>query len=224
MPNLTWSEVKSRTNALLNQSAEIAGADAGIAQQMRLCALDLQARIQSFRIEHHTPIARETLIEDGYAHLGNLPAGADPKQWYIVDSDDATTPHPRGMLRQWPWEYRHDLINKTMSDKEQGYIALAPDRRHFYVYPKIEESDRLVVTWDGQKINFDDDEVTPFPEETVEAFYAWVKAYILRDIENNPAAAREFRSGYRGGPGLYEQIVTSLHIEYGNGLTIRTTG
>lgn len=227
MQTLKWGDITDRVRILLNASASVVGADGFIDEQMRQCAINLQTRIPSFWPMRVSAFSPDDLLVDGRMSVGRLPLGASPTEYYIVDADDDDLTaeeqqhhHERGMLKIWPWENRFDLQQGRIPYPQQGYISIAPNNADFVIYPIIETTDRLVIHYRKKKTKFAECDSTGFPDDVVDAIYAWTKAALASDIDGDAETALRFRSGkFIGTPGKYEQAVQDLFAAYGNGVT-----
>lgn len=218
---LKWSELKANVLALLNASANIVGAEDAMEVQFKLCALDIQARIPRFRGRDVVVFAHDDLVTEGEASVGSLPINVTPTEWSIGDAEGVAEEDQKegGKLAAVPWKHRDQLAHPTRVDLMDGYgyVALAPNVRDFYVFPAIAENDILSVDYTYSKSKFADDDLVEFPPAAEQAFYAWIKAYILKDIDKESSYST-FRSESFGSPGLYERTIKELHAAYGNGV------
>ena len=218
---LKWSELKASVLALLNASADIVGAEDAMGVQFSLCALDLQARIPRFRARDVIVFGDTDLVTDGEASVGSLPVNVSPEAWVMADAEGVLEADRKGVgqLTKVPWGARQQLAhpaNKTLMEGN-GYVALSANLRDFYVFPAVTDEDVLSVGYTYNKSTFLDDDLVEFPPATAQAFYAWIKAYVLKDIDKDSSYIT-FRSENFGSPGLYERTIKELHAAYGNGV------
>ena len=225
MQTLKWGEITDRVRTLLNASAGVVGAEGFVDEQMRLCAINIQTRIPAFWPLRVSAFSPDDLIIDGSMSVGRLPANVSPVEYYIVDADDDDLTeeerqhhHERGMLVIWPWSNRFDLQRGEIPYKSNGFISFAPDNCNFVVYPVIDQTDRLVVHYREKQTAFAANDITGFPDDVVDAIYAWTKAALADDIDGDAETALRFRSGRFNAPGRYEQVVKDLFAAYGNGI------
>ena len=68
---------------------------------------------------------------------------------------------------------------------ESGYIALDPSGSNFLVYPAPFSSQSVRLVWDGNKSDFADTDVVPFPEEAALAVAEFVKGYLAREVDGD---------------------------------------
>lgn len=162
-------------------------------RMMRNAVVDLQRYIRAYQTGHTTTYAVADMDEIEHAMLGNLPAGAIPSAFYIysteVDSDgDAHPDCQRNRLDFWSWENRQELICCPCEPRLYAY-AISPQGKEFIIHPVLNTDTRLLLVWQGLKIDFAGADVVPFPEESTEAVAAYVKARILLEIDKNPTLA-----------------------------------
>lgn len=179
-------------------------------RMMRNAVVDLQRYIRAYQTGHTTTYAAADMDEIEHAMLGNLPAGAIPSAFYIysteVDSEgDAHPDCRRNRLDYWQWENRQHLICNACDHRLYAY-AISPQGKEFMIHPILNSDTRLLLVWQGLKINFVGADVVPFPEEAAEAVAAYVKWRILLEIDKNPALANVQY-------GIWKMLRSSLYLD-----------
>lgn len=161
---------------------------------MRNAVVALQRYIPSYQVGHTTTYLAADLDTIEYGMLGNLPANCIPSAFWTysteVDADgDAHPDCQRNRMDFWSWENRHALLCRQWDLRTYAY-AIAPQGNQFIVHPVINDDTRLLLVWQGIKIDFVGADTVPWPEEAAEAVAAYVKWRILLEIDKNPALAQ----------------------------------
>lgn len=190
---MTWTQFMAVVDEHLSVDANRRGLEDFRERTMRNSVVDLQRYIRAYQTGHTTTYAVADLDEIEHAMLGNLPAGAIPSAFYIysteVDSEgDAHPDCNRNRLDFWDWERRQHLICCPCDIRLYAY-ALAPQGRQFMIHPILNADTRLLLVWQGLKIDFAGGDTVPFPEEAAEAVAAYTKWRILLEIDKNPTLA-----------------------------------
>lgn len=221
---MTWAEFVDAVESHLAVEASRRGMETFRERYMRNAVLDLQRYIRGYREGNTTVYTADRVTDHGQAQLVDFPTGAKPKALYIY-SVDADLDDPllyRYRLQFYPWLQRQDLIagrlnfsswwnccNTTgcnavplTADQQQlwtskSYVyTIGPMGRNFLVYPKITESTRLLLVWDGYKYVWNDSDTINFPEEAAEAVAAYVQWKITRNVDKNIALSKEFEADW----------------------------
>jgi len=194
---LTWSELKTRARNRLPNDSTRDGIQTYLDEVLRDAAADLQTFIPRFQKGHETLMPVEDFFVEGVASVGSLPEFNHIKEVYIVDTVNADDPKPcnRKILGRIPWSYRLKLSCGTMCPEpgtDRGFYAIDPqDGRTIMVAPILDANNALLVYWDGKKLDFNDTETTPFPENAAEAMASYAKYHILSQIEEAPTSQVE---------------------------------
>lgn len=185
---------------------------------MRNAVVDLQRHITAYQQGHTTTYAEADLDTKEYAQVGNLPAGAIPHAFWIysneADSEGVTHPNcRRNRLDFWSWDNRHALICNQHDRRLYAY-AISPQGKQFVIHPVLNADTRLLLVWQGLKINFAAGDTVPWPEEAAEAVAAYVKWRILLEIDKNPALAQAQYAIFKNARGdLYLDERSRLSAE-----------
>lgn len=110
-----------------------------------------------------------------------------------------------------PWARRQELVyGSACVNNQRGIIAFNPNDLTFLVFPRLQEEDSdglnhyFELNWDGVKISWENDDVTPFDEQMTDAVAEFVQAkfarFIDRDLAMADAAEKE---GKRASAGCY---------------------
>lgn len=190
----TWTQFMATVDEHLSVDANRRGLEDFRERTMRNAVVDLQRHITAYQQGHTTLYTSADLTEIEYAHLGNLPTGAIPHAFFIysteVDADGVAHPYcQRNRLDFWPWTSRQQLTCNQYDVRLYAY-TISPQGKTFIVHPLINDDTRLLLVWQGLKINFAGADTVPFPEEAAEAVAAYVKWRILLEIDKNPSLAQ----------------------------------
>lgn len=206
----TWTEFMATVDEHLSVEANRRGLETFRERTMRNAAVDLQRYIRAYQTGHTTTYAAADLEEREYAMVGNLPATAIPHAFYIysneLDSDDVAHPNcMRNRLDFWPWMNRQQLICCPCEPLLYAY-SVSPQGRSFVIHPILNADTRLLLVWQGLRIDFAGGDTVPFPEESAEAVAAYVKWRILLEIDKNPGLAATQNE-------IYRQLRSSLYLD-----------
>lgn len=194
---MTWEEFMVLVNEHLGVDANRRGTENLRNRAARDAVLDLQRFIRAFRQGHRTNFLVADLTTVTKAHLGALPTGAKPKAFYIIstgDSDgDGETDDPnckRNRLERVAWEDRRHMICGRVGCRKYLY-AISPFSKQFLVHPLINDETKLLLVWDGLKMDFDDADEVHFPIQAAEAVGAYIKWKVLLNVDKRLDLARE---------------------------------
>lgn len=186
---MTYDEFKDAVLEELGPDGTRRGIEALRTRAIKNAVIDLQRYIRAYRDGHTTTYQEVDLQEIGYSHIGALPAQAKPKALYIVSTgetvEEGTTDNPnivRNRLDFVAWENRQGMIDGRWDARSYQY-AISPFSLQFLVHPLVNDETYLLVVWDGLKMDFEDDDVVPWPEQAAEAVGCFVKSKILRTID-----------------------------------------
>ena len=214
----TWAQFMTTVEEHLSVDATRRGLEDFRERTMRNAVVDLQRHITAYQQGHTTTYVEADLDTKEYAQVGNLPTGAIPSAFYIysLETDDDGDQHTncwRNRLDFWPWIDRHALIC-TPCDKRLYAYAISPQGKQFLIHPALNDDTKLLLVWQGLKINFADGDTVPWPEEAAEAVAAYVKWRILLEIDKNPPLAQAQYAIFKNARGdLYLDERSRLSAE-----------
>ncbi len=191
---MTYAQFVAIVEENLPIESERRGLEDFRARMIKNALVDLQRYIVSYRVGHSTTYQEADLQLEEHGMLGNLPAGAVPTAFWIIDTADGRDgePHPqcrRNRLDFWAWVARKHLFCSSCDRGLYAY-ALDPFGKMFAIHPALNDETELLLIWNGIKSAFVDADVVPFPEEAAEAVAAYVKWRILLEVDKNPALAQ----------------------------------
>lgn len=194
---MIWSDFMDLVNEHLGVDANRRGTENLRNRAARDAIIDLQRFIRAYRQAHRTTFLVAGLTTVTKAHLGALPAGAKPKAFYIISTGDVngdgTTDDPncmRNRLTRVAWEDRRAMICGRVGCRKYLY-AISPFSAQFLVHPLINDETKLLLVWDGLKMDFVDADEVPFPIQAAEAVAAYMKWKLLLNVDKRLDLARE---------------------------------
>lgn len=81
----------------------------------------------------------------------------------------------------------------TQSVRGPFYYSIDPHGRTMYVYPKLDDDHKVVVFWDGIRIDFTPGDTVPMGERAVEAVAAYVQSSMRQQAEDPQTASRHMQ-------------------------------
>lgn len=198
---MTWGDLQGIVDEMLTVDANRRGTEALKARAAKNCAVDLQRFIRGLRAGHTTTYQVADLTLYTKAMLGSLPSGAIPQALYtistrVVDGEVVDPNCQRNRMDFWSWINRNRLICGQCDERAYLY-SVAPYGNQFLIHPILNDETELLLVWEGIKSNFADGDEVPFPEDSAEAFAAYIKSRILSVVDKNPVASAAEMVEYR---------------------------
>lgn len=192
---MNWASYVAIVLEHLTVDADRRGIESFRTRMIRNSVVDLQRFIRAYRQGHTTTYQAANLDEREYGMIGNLPVGAIPEAFYtlsnVPDEDDVTHPTcQRNRMDFWPWVARKTLLCSACDPRLYAY-TISPYSRQFVIHPVLNDETELLLVWEGLKMDFDDADEVPWPEEAAEASAAYVKWRILLEVDKNVQLANE---------------------------------
>lgn len=184
--------------------ADIEGFSTRIDSLIRQGVIDIQHHVPMYRNGHETIYESTDVLEDGSASRGELPDQCIVHSaHFIKECDEGCKKVP---LSNYDWNRRFSLTRGTQAlNAGHGFIAIDPQCSTFYVYPKIEDDIKLLVTWTGTKLDFADGDTVPFDEPMAFAVAEYVKAFI--------GPRNELQTYFHPTAGTYTRLRRNLILE-----------
>jgi len=204
---MNWLDFKNAVKELLTVDKNRQGMGTYIDTIIRVAVVDLQNNIPAFRVNHETLYLPGDFVQEGAAGRAVLPPQAALRDCFMskVFTDGSSERHP---VNQYPWDDRFALVHGTAAVNDSaGLICIDPNSYTFYAYPYMVTGWILSVFWDGQKLDFQDAEETPFTENETFCVSLYVKAMIAREVNRDMDAFAAYMG--KGGdpiqspPGTY---------------------
>lgn len=118
----------------------------------------------------------------------------------VTTSIAKCTRHP---LEDYAWADRMNLVNgKAAVNGGRGYICFDSQGDTFYTFPGIKDCQNISVFWDGLKIQFQPNELTPFTEQMTLVVADYVKRRIVREVDKDIPLSESFEESYMEGRTL----------------------
>lgn len=212
----TWSEFVAAINALLPiDSNRMGSVPALIALWTRVAVIELQNYIGLYRKGHETLFLASDFTLEGFACRAAMPPQAHIQDAFFVVYD-APCGHPptppaqavksscqRYPLSAFDWANRMALVHgKVATNGGVAVISIDPQANTFYVYPGIKDCQAVSVFWEGLKVEFQDDDQTPFDEQMTMVVADYVKARISREVDKDLPLHESYYDSYTKGRTL----------------------
>lgn len=205
----TWSQFVAAVMGLLPvDSKRLGPVQPYIANILRLAVIELQNLIPAYRKYHETLYQASDFIGEGFASRTSLPPQARVRDAFLVYYErnregQAQPSCRRFQLADFPWANRMQLVNSRIAlNENEGKICFDPQATSFYVYPCVRDTQNVSVFWEGLKINFQDNELTPFDEQMTLVVADYCKMLISRTIDKDLALAESYETSYKAGRSL----------------------
>jgi hypothetical protein len=190
----TWLQFVAIVKEHLTVDANRRGIETYVLRNIKNAVVDLQRFIIPYRDGHTSLYTEFELDEHGAAQLGELPAGAKPKAIYFQTTlGGADNECKRNRMDWFDWINRQKLICGDYRCNPGAYFyAIGPMGKKFMTYPKVsaDQMTSILVVWEGLKIEFDDADIVPWPDDAAEAVAFYVKAQINLNVNGNPQLAQ----------------------------------
>lgn len=200
----TWSQFVAAVLALLPaDSQRIGPVQPYIQQLIRQAVINLQNYIPALCKNHETLYQASDFVGEGWASRATLPPQARVQDAFLVfyDTKHGVPSSPshceRRPLDNYPWANRMALVDaKVAVNNGRGLISFDPTAETFYIYPVVRDTQNVSIFWDGKKINFQDNELTPFDEQTVMAVAQFCKRELVREVDKDLALNQSHAESY----------------------------
>lgn len=205
---MTWEDFKDLVYQGIRNNAERFGTETYRNFILRQAVIDVQRNVPFFRGGHETTFGVDDLDVVQSASRGRLPEECQPKEAYFVATGHACS---RTSIFSYQWPNRYDLIAGSMLP-DQRAIAIDPKGNEFYVWPKVTEGYQVVLVWDGQKLDFDDDDEVPFTEAMALCVSYFVQSHFELEVNKDLETSRHFMNPTTK-TGLYFSARRGLYLD-----------
>lgn len=201
--NYTWSQFLAAVTALLGVDADREGVDAYRLAEIRQAVIDIQHHIPAYRNRHETVFLPADTVYEGKASKGVKPPESILRDLWLCEIQLDSNGKQTGKFRRYgldpyPWDKRMELIKGNVTVNEsRGKYTVDPNGYEFYVYPGIYDKFVLSMFWDGLKLEFGNDDETPFDEPMAGVVAKKVKAEMMREVEQNPALHQSYAQTWK---------------------------
>lgn len=204
---MIWSDFVTAVDQQLSVDANRRGLEDFRAQQIKNAVIDLQRNIETYRRAQVTIFHEIDMVLTGYAQIVEVPKFARPTAFYIF----STNPSDDGLIKRnrldlVGWLNRQSMITGKLPNRAYRY-AISPSADQVMIYPSIKDAGEqaLLMTWDGYKTDYADDDLITMPYEAAEAVALYVKMRIVREVDKNLQLAQSYQSDYLSRRlGLYK--------------------
>ena len=197
-----------RTAAIAEARLDLEGVSATVENLIRQGTIDVQSAVDIYKCGQETTLLSGDLTPEGKASKGTLPAMAQLRDAYWVPVDSGTHTIP---LNPFPWDQREMLIcGKAAINGNHFHLCIDPWGKNFFVYPQVDDKHKIVLTWDGVKVNFQETDVVPFDEPMAGVVAEYVRGCYARDIMGNHAL---YQSVMRPQVGSYYAGRRRLYLD-----------
>lgn len=204
---MTWGDFKAQVAKFLTVDNNRGGISDLRENTLRQAVIDIQSLVPQFRLGHETVYTPSDLTEVGYASRGVKPPGSAIRKVIIARAYMVVDERRVQRIECRPHDYRNNesMINGDLPvNGDAGFYAIDRYGYTFMVYPAIKEEMVVSLEWDGVKLDFQDDDWTPFNERMASVAAKLIKAEIARDVEKDIALHNSFMVSYaKGKQGLY---------------------
>lgn len=189
--NLTWSQFVALVNGMLTVDSDRSGVETYRLAQIRQGVIQLQTLIDGYRLNHETVYDPSDFVTEGHASRGVKPpqsANIEVSYCKLVEDSNGVKRTHRHPTKPFDWSERFKLIHGRVAVND-GHALVSIDRQGytFYIYPEVFDGFLVSMHWDGLKLDFKDDEETPFDEAAAGAVAEFVKGQIEREVNRDIA-------------------------------------
>lgn len=212
---LTWSQFYQLVIDRMGVHGVRVGIEAQRRSIIRSGVIELQDLISNYVNGHETLYLPQDFVGEGHASRATKPPQSVIRDAYLcalitADADGNTLPNPfaiRYPLTPADWEDRMGLVNGYGCVNDgTGYIAIDPQGYTFYVFPEVFDNWLVSMFWDGRKLDFKDDEETPFDEPMANAVALYTLATLAREIDNDGEKARDLKNEYNSAKTILNRM------------------
>ena len=202
---MKWSDFHAAVMALIGPESERAGNELALAGWIKSALSDLQDKVDALTVGHETIYRESDMVQDGCCSRGVFPSGLIQMNdvWVIRGGDVDAGEEADDASARWPvlteeWGRRMEFIHGTDGFFDSARLIPDPQGITFYMWPALSEAERyfLSVHWNGKKLEFSDDEETPFDDDVAAAVAEWVLAHSRRSVEGDLQAYASHMQSY----------------------------
>jgi len=188
---LTWKEFTDGVLGLLTVDEDRLGMENYRPKMIRQGVIDVQMAIPGYKEGHETVFQPNDFVKEGCASRGVKPPQAIIRDLYTCkalnfNNREGTKQCARFPVLQIRWEDRFAMITGSIGVNDgHARFCVDPQGYTFYVYPFIGDCWLFSMWWEGLKLDFQDEDQTPFDEPMMLCVAEFVKAKIARESKND---------------------------------------
>lgn len=182
-------------------ASDLQGLNDRVLNEIRAAAIEMQRVIEGYRVGHVCTFDETDVMDLGYASQGTLPEQAQVRSAFIVfpvdEDDDDDSERRRKECVQVPWEERREaMVNRKT---EWPLIAIsAPGPTIFVVSGHLDSAKNVLeLTWDGLKLDFEDDDTVPFDEGAMACAAYYVQRELATEFGDTQPQVERYDTLYR---------------------------
>lgn len=167
-----------------------------VESELRATVIDLQHHIRAYTLGQEDTFTADDVEDEGNASVGTLSDGAQVRSARIERSDEPQAELSiKEACRLVDWADRFDLL--VQSTDCGARIAISPKGDQFMVTPRLDfPRPQLLIEWDGMKLNFEDNDATPFDEGAVQAVGYGINAALAAEWGESVGQQQLWRGKY----------------------------
>lgn len=173
-------------------AAEVSAMRSRIEDEIRNAVTLVQQYADTYCEGQVANITNADTVPNGYASLGQLPAGARPREVWVLypDPEDADVTFRRVEACVVPWSENFELISRKTCTP---LISIDRYGKTFLCTPQLSDGEiELEIKWDGVRTDFADDDVVTFDDKVMEVVALGVRSALAREENSRVTQSREF--------------------------------
>lgn len=189
--NYTWQEFLAAVGGFLTVDRNRSGSnfDSYKLQIIRQALHILQNLVEQYQLNHEIIYEPQDTVLEGMASRFVKPPQSVLRNIFLASTcqaDNGTSQCRRFECEPFPWKDRFALVQGRIPlNSGRGKFAVDPQGYTAYVYPAVYDCWLMSVHYDGLKLDYKDNEETPYDEVTAGAVAWFLKAHIAMETEHN---------------------------------------
>ena len=207
--NLLWGDFVTMVTQLTGLEGQRVGSGVENLRLLyiRQAVMQLQGAIDQYRVNHETVYQPQDFVTEGAASRFVKPPQSVIRNVFLYKTcTDARTGDAQAVrwdTDPWPWSDRFALVKGTVAvNNNRGRICIDPQGYTGYVYPEVFDCWLMSIHWDGLKLEFQDQDETPFDEATAGAVALFVKAHMKTEVQD------------REGLPMFQELMKEFRLQF----------